>query len=480
MNGIIVGLSLVGIVVLLFLSQYIKVYLALRSQRFQSPQITMAALSELPELHRPIFEEAQQTLTNPPFHGKPFAERISIVKSLIQQLTTPRASLKISVLGMAVYFLLLLAPVGFAAYIYSGAGIGFLLGMLTRTGQPDWGQQLSEAESKEAYWEILLQAGQWYAYAGQDEAAAEKYLQEALERAGQFEDKEIRIVRCLRMLAAIARKVEQARAYYHQALVVLEAAEDIEKIHTADILEELAWLERDEGNLDIAIEYLEQTVEMWQQDDQDDLLSSAWHVFETLADFYEDTESTFLTVLAMYHSEPKTSQESLPLGDLLERITQFYLRQNEVEKARTFLQEQCSLLQQNPDRVEHYTLSRLATLLGWIYILQEDTAADLFSQALEHYEQSVIARASERMRQDIAKVPILLDLVYVALKQGKRELADIRFAEVKTILNKAEMFTRYVEHLQEEMRELQEVDFSKDWELQRRHAHADLLRQYAE
>jgi hypothetical protein len=42
------------------------------------------------------------------------------------------------------------------------------------------------------------------------------------------------------------------------------------------------------------------------------------------------------------------------------------------------------------------------------------------------------------------------------------------------------MFTRYVEHLQEEMLELQEVDFSKDWELQRRHAHADLLRQYAE
>jgi tetratricopeptide (TPR) repeat protein len=290
------------------------------------------------------------------------------------------------------------------------------------------------------------------------------------------------------MLAAIAREPEQACAYYHQALVVLEIAEDLEKTHTSDILEELAWLERDEGNLDTAIEYLEQAVEMWRQNGRDDLLLGAWHVFETLADFYEDAgriddaESTFLTMLAIYHSEAKTSQESLPFGGLLERITQFYLRQNHGEKARTFLQEQYSLLPQNPDRVEHYTLSRLATLLGWIYMLQEDIemAADLFSQALEYYEQSVIAQASERVRQDIARVPILLDLVYVALKQGKCELADTRFAEVKVILNKAEMFTHYVEHLQEEMREFQEVDLSKDWEIQRRHAHADVLRQYAQ
>lgn len=374
-----------------------------------------------------------QVLRQPPFHRKTIAMRFDMANNLLQYLAQSVPTVKLSVVGGMIYFVVLATPV-YLAYSLPGWTKSDPFVALFNRGttscryrepEPNWDAQLSQAESEIARWEIFMAAGNWQLEAT-NYRRAYQYYQRALSIAEQFPQTDERVIDTLIQLAASANNTKKTQQYYTKALSLLEQHHSPNHPRIADIFDQLVWA----PNI-TATEQIERLKTALRIRAQHGLSQTAKNAatWKRLADFYRhverlaEAEHSLQRSLSIYQSLSAKQYPSYLLSGVIHSLATLYLNQQRPQQAQHFLQKHLVTPQNHFSETE---TARLFSLLGWAYLGQ-----DKLAEAQEAIKQSLTLLQQQCGRCNGATLAYWLDLAYIELRSQDFSAFNQHFAEIE-------------------------------------------------
>jgi len=387
-----------------------------------------------------------QTLSQPPNHRQAFTTRFHTAKSLLQHFSNPLPTLKVSVLGGLIYLLILGMPIYLVFNpLPSWLNINPLVALFDTTAcgkyseEPDWEAQLSQADSDEARWEILMEAGHCQREVW-DYQKAHHYYQRAMRIAEQFPRSDERVVETLVQLAAHSDSTEAAHQYYSNALTLLEQHHGPNHPRIADILE-AASLELS-ATPEKKIEQLKRAIRIRAINGLEQTANNAL-TWERLAYSYAQAGQIEAAKQALQRSfaisEPNEAA-SRHLLMAIDSLATFYLNQQQPDGVQQLLENHLV----PPDQFNNQDTTHLVYLLGWAYLLQDQLpkARDAFEKALAGAIQRCETAVGSSIRSYFKPktgcdasgwylTDYLFNLAYVELRLQNIEALDRYVDEIK-------------------------------------------------
>ena len=441
------------------------------------------ALVQLRKRSRDVVSDDEETrltkifglLRESAYQKLPLAKKFQLAKYLLKNFSAPRAGWSVIVISLAVYLSVLVAPI---AVLASYQMLPF--GLIT-TGEeyayeaPDWEQQLTDAETAEQRWQVLIDAGDWY-YDIEDILAAQNYYQRAAQISKTFPANDIRKATVLYKQGLVAEENETARELLQQALQLQQQLLDDKHTDIADTLSAMVWTYDDVKQ---QRQPLEQALVIYQKADD---LVKANQSLRTLAWLSEQNneknqaEAYLLKSLAISENAPEYT-DFYWANSGLSHLAEFYLRYADYDKAITTL-NRLTTLQQQQTQQEHFGFlySQTLTQLGWSHLLKQD-----FANAQIYFEQAQQAYKLPHLSDgvDLSGLPLLLDNIYVLLKQHKHEQAQLLFEQLRLMLESSPNMelSDYQQRLQAVVN--RQSDINK-WPDLRQAAHLEVIEQLSQ
>jgi Zn-dependent protease/tetratricopeptide (TPR) repeat protein len=347
-----------------------------------------------------------------------FSHRMQTLRLLLPWLRGRPPKWTESLAGVAIYLLVLASPL---SLLWGTPGTE----KLARWGgdlvyqwlnpPPDWAEQLANATTPAARWQVLYDAGQWLVENNRDEEAQVRF-REALSEAeklplggeGHLHRLDTRIA--LARLASDADGKEQLVAL----LPELTALPVAEQGRLADVLEAVAWQEyrqpeKRASRLRQAIEVRERQPE---SEDNYSLLNDRLELAR-LIDATGDAVGTERLLRA------NLAHENEHVRWLMQPYAWFLLSHGRPEEARQWL-----------EKAPFATVSWIqsAEALPWAYL-----ALDRHGEALVLFEQQLKAVTQRKWQPERARLEVLLDLVHASPdpKEAERWMQEVLVTKAK-------------------------------------------------
>ena len=385
-----------------------------------------------------VLEQVFRTLGKMSLAKQAFINQYQFVRGALEQLRVAHASWPLAVSGMALYGALLLVPPWLL--VRDIPTLGALMAsspdlLEDLPAPPDWEARLAEASSPEARWDVLMEAGDWLTDYEQYPEAASYYAQ-AQNLAEGFGADDPRLARTLVRVSRLGEgAVGEDRGRLEQALAIQERALGPEHLELAETLEMLAmsydW--RNDGS-DDTLAALQRALAIRRRalGEQDPEVARS---LTTLADIYdgrgmlEEAEAAHQAAASIYLATLGPFDPRTRLSE--EQLASFYLGHGKHEMAVALLESALQQLPTQASEADRYALSRTETILGWARVFQgeHEAARRSFEAALRDHGQALGG-----FGDDVSRLPLLLDLVYVHASRGNWNDARAPYEEVAQLV----------------------------------------------
>jgi Zn-dependent protease/tetratricopeptide (TPR) repeat protein len=346
-----------------------------------------------------------------------FLNQYQLVRGALDQLRLAPASWPLAMGGLALYGTLLVAPPWLVVRDMPALG-ALMTGSVDLVQElpepPDWETRLAQETSKDVRWDILMEAGDWLADSEQYLEAANYYAR-AEKIAEGFGPNDPRLARTLVRISNLGEDTAaEERVRLQKALAIQERALGPEHPELAETLEALAMAQdwRTDGFADtLAALHRALAIRRKAQGERhpavaENLITLAYvydgrGMFEEAEAAYKTTAEIYLQTLGPADSRTRFAAE---------RLASLYLGYGHYAKAIARLESALQSLGTATPGADSYARSRTETVLGWAHLLKGDleSARQLFEAALSNH-----GNALARVADDVSRVPLLLDLVYV-------------------------------------------------------------------
>lgn len=355
-----------------------------------------------------------------------FSQRMQTLRLLLPWLRGRPPKWTESLAGVAIYLLVLASPL---SLLWGTPGAD----KLTRWGgelvyqwlnpPPDWAEQLANATTPAARWQVLYDAGQWFVENNRDEEARARF-REALAEAEKLPAEGEGHLHRLDTRIALARLARDAdgKEQLVALLPELTALPVAEQGRLADVLEAVAWQEYQQpekraNRLRQAIEVRER---LPQPEENYSLLNDRLELARLI-------DATGDTVGAERLLRANLVRENEYLRWLMQPYAWFLLSHGRPEEARQWLEKA---------PIASVASTQSAEALPWAYLALHRNGE---AQAL--FEQQLKAVTQRQWQPERARLEVLLDLVHGSLRP---EEADRWLKEVLASKEKLGKDFRYV------------------------------------
>jgi Zn-dependent protease/tetratricopeptide (TPR) repeat protein len=426
-------------------------------------------------------EAVFRAMRGPGFAGMGFPLRYRIATTAREYFGQTHASAVVAASALALYALVLIAPLGLVAVPYlslvAAGGEG-----ATRAAQRNWNASLAAATGPKQRWEVAQQAGDWYAERDDAERSYGFYRQ-AVDIAKAFGDADARLGRSHLGAARVAGDPEISREHYRQALTIQEASTGADSPEVADLLADQAWnYGPGSGRAAEGEAMLERALAIREASPDDiESLSGILQSLGTFRDMHGDRDGarSALERALTLRDQHGAAGDSLTM-QLVEQIGTLCA----VESKHTCAELQFSRMidgagdVEGPEIYRSSTASRGYTKLGWVMFVRGDvrSAQRHFERALEENAAVYAAIPAVADERNPAAVPLLLDLAYLHWTQGRSGLARDYVAQADGIVSSL-AGTGIADYLSD-VRQALSPDAhgaNQEWLRRRAGAHADLV-----
>jgi Zn-dependent protease/tetratricopeptide (TPR) repeat protein len=410
-----------------------------------------------------------------------FLHQYQLVRGALEQLRLVPASWSLALGGLALYGALLVAPPWLM--LRDMPALGALMTLSPDQEQelpappPDWEARLAQATSTAARWEILMEAGDWLTGSERYREAADYYVR-AEKLAAGFGPNDPRLARTLVRISALGEgTLAEDRMRLQRALAIQERALGPEHLELAETLEALAMAHdwRNDGFTD-ALVALRRALAIRRQAQGErhpevaDGLTTLAYVYATRG-MFEAAEAGQRAAVQIYQEALGPSDTRTRFAE--ERLANLYLGHAEYEKAIAVLEATLQSLPVDTVGADSYFRSRTQTALGWARTLQGDhaSARQLFEAALRDHGEVLGGLAN-----DVSRVPLLLDLVYLHASRKNWNEAQEPFEDFVSLVEGVMQISPEAFATRLERQGDPSADARLDWNLRRGHFQAEGIR----
>lgn len=333
-----------------------------------------------------------------------FGQRMLMLRSLLPFIRARTPTLRESLAGTAIYLAAIVLPLLplWGTPLHSTLIDWAAQRFTTEAKALDWQQQLAQATTPEARWQVLYEAGQWFDESEQPELATQRF-REALTETERMPPTEQAELHRLDAQIALARLAggESSVTAYTALLPALRALPLAEQGRLAEVLEALNWQEFKQVSQRIA--YLREAVavrEMLPKDSKSYFLHQDRIELARLLDADGDAAMA-----------EKLLRQNLADGENLnfwfvEPIAWFFIAHGQAAEAEKILRQPA--LATEPYRAH-------AQALGWAYLAQyrQGEAIAFFSGKL--------ASKAPQFDKERQRLEILLDLIHASAGRTEDE-----------------------------------------------------------